>query len=589
MCIFSFLFFFFCSTLSFTQTEASKLLNDIQELGKLIDSKHVAPYRLVSKKDLQSKIDDALKVVKEFDGCNEVCYVELLKIIAALNDGHSVMQSSSRNKLFGYMPFSLKWFQDGLYLVRTTKEKEVYLGSRLETINNVPIEEVLKELRTILPHGNDSRFKKYAFDYIRMPGLLYALGITKSPKEAILQFSKNGTKSLVVYQHMEDEIYGQTTFVSYVNPEAKLPYSQKNPNDYYWFEYDNNNNIFYVQYNRIGNMKKERASAFAQRMWTQVDSLNPEKFVLDLRDNGGGQFAYSMSFIQGILDRSEINQRGRLFIVSGYNTFSAALDMVRNLEVRSEAIIIGEPPGDYAASSGDGKTFVLPNTQIKVQLSTVFHPTVFENDNRSEILLDHYLETSWKDYAKGIDPLYEYIKEYQQIEATIADSKSFQEKLGRYTYDAEKDLLLRDQQGKLFLEISKSLITPLYTTHKRKLFDTEVKGLQVKLEKNGLKLYFPDGQIQSFARKNAGKSALELIYSGQFEKAKSIYLDIIRQNPKNQFTRDGRFSNLALFAFYELRKKSREEASKIAKGILNLSIELNNGNAPQSKFALRFY
>ncbi|MEL7427701.1 MAG: hypothetical protein AAFN81_32215, partial [Bacteroidota bacterium] len=348
------------------------------------------------------------------------------------------------------------------------------------------------------------------------------------------------------------------------------------------------NRIYYFKYNRIGNMESQRASAFAAEMWAEVDSLEVDKFVLDIRNNGGGQFAYCMSFLQGILDRPEINSAGKLFVISGYDTFSAALDMLRNLEVKSEAIIIGETPGDYAASSGDPEEYVLDKSKISVELSTVFHPTIFADDMRDGIILDEIIEPSWAEYEAGRDAAYDYIVTYDKPGLMPTSVEGFESTTGTYEYDADKHLVIKAVDDALYFDISHSLISPLYPSEGR-TFTTEIQGLTVALGDGVVNVNYPDGKEESFKEIKEGNSALDDLYAGNFEAAKAIYLGIKKDNPDSQLIRDGRFSNLALFAFFELRAKDRELASSIAKGILNLGIEVNEGDAPFCEFALRFY
>lgn len=583
---FGLLFAFSFSGLS--QVSPADLIADIEQLEGLIETKHIRPYRLVSKKDFQSLMTNSKNVITSKDKCDETCYVEILKIIAALNDGHSQMKYSSREKYFGYLPITTTWFKEGLYVTRVPKEYKHILGGRLKAINGQDIDVVLNKLKEVVPHANDSRFKKYAFAYLRMPGLLFGLGITETPNEAEFMVSINGEDIQITFKNMPKEIYKKTNFIAYDDVSTKIPLYKKKGSKYYWHLYDSINRIFYFKYNRVGNMKGVRASIYAKKMWSEVDSLDVDKFVFDIRNNGGGQFAFSMSFIQGILDRPKINSNGKLFIISGYDTFSAALDILRNLEVKSNAIILGEAPGDYAASSGDPKGYKLTNSQIEIQLSSVFHPTVFKEDMRNEIILDKKIETSWIDYQLGEDAIYNYILDYKKMTPKAISVKKYKDYLGNYEYDEDKNTSIKLLDGNLYIEISKSLTSPLYY-FKDNYFTTEIQGMTVELNKKNIKINFPDGKQEKFERTENNKSGLDYLYEGNFEAAKIIYNKIKKDNSNSELIRDGRFSNLALFAFFALRNEDKKNASEIAKGILNLGIELNEGNAPFCKFSLRFY
>jgi hypothetical protein len=581
-----FLFAFPLSSLS--QVLPSDLIADIEQLEDLIETKHIRPYRLVSKKDFQSLTTNSKNVIKSKDKCDETCYVEILKVMAALNDGHSVVKPSSREKFFGYLPVTTTWFKEGLYVTRVPKEYEQILGGRLKAINGIEIDVVLNKLKGVVPHANDSRFKKFAFAYLRMPGLLFGLGITDNPNTAEFMVSIKGEDVPITFQNMSDEIYEKTKFITYDDISERLPLYRKEFSKYYWYQYDTINRIFYFKYNRIGNMEGERASVFAEKMWAKVDSLDVDKFVLDIRNNGGGQFAYSMSFTQGILDRPKINTYGKLFVVSGYDTFSAALDILRNLEVKSNAIILGEAPGDYAASSGDAKPYKLTNSEIEVQLSSRFHPTIFYGDMRKEIILDKKIENLWSDYQIGEDAIYNYIKDYKKTLSKTISVETYNDYLGSYEYDEDKNIRIKSFDDDLYIEITKSLISPLYY-YKNKCFSTQIQGMTVELNKKYIKINFPDGTNKKFKRIESNKNGLDYLYDGDFEAAKVIYNKIKKKNPNSELIGDGRFSSLALFAFFELQKEDKNYASKIAKGILNLGIELNDGDAPNCEFSLRFY
>ncbi|HAS38945.1 MAG TPA: hypothetical protein DCS93_00630 [Microscillaceae bacterium] len=574
----------------FAQAQLSKaqLLADLSQLVQLIDTKHVRPYRLVSKQDFDSVVKQAKKLIKSRQTCDETCYVAFLKVIAALNDGHSVIAYDSREKLFGYLPVTTTWFKEGLIVTRVPQLQARALGKKLVAIDGVSIETVLKKLEKVIPHGNRSRFKKFAYAYLRMPGLLFGLGITQSPQKATFTFAQGKKKFRMLFEHLPDEKYKRTKFVRVDDYLKRVPIHRQKVGDYYWYRYDAALKVFYFNYSRVGNMKNKRASAFARQMWAKVDSLEIDRFVLDMRDNGGGQFGYSMAFTQGILDRPRLNKRGKLFVIAGYNTFSAALDMLRIFEQKTQAIIVGEPPCDYAASSGDPKTYKLNNSGISVQLSSVFHPTVFKNDMRKELILDQQIASSWASYSKGRDDSYEYVLNYVQKPLLPGNAKQYQACLGRFEYDEDRHIIIRKDKGALSIEVSKTLISPLYWQKKNR-FITEIQGLRVELNDKNIKLYFPDGKKATFKRAKVQKSALEYLYEGDLAKARPLYSKLAAENPRSPKTTDGRFSNLALFAFFDLRKTDKAKAAKIAKGILNLGIELNQGQAPSCKFALRFY
>jgi hypothetical protein len=51
--------------------------------------------------------------------------------------------------------------------------------------------------------------------------------------------------------------------------------------------------------------------------------------VVDLRWNGGGNTLLAMPLLHGLIAGRTINRRGRLFVIAGRGTFSAAQNTAR--------------------------------------------------------------------------------------------------------------------------------------------------------------------------------------------------------------------------------------------------------------------
>lgn len=582
-------FIMICSIQLSAQLSPSQLASDLEQLQELIESKHSRPFGTISQEDFRAIVASSKEYVLSNSDCDETCLVELYKVIAAIHDGHSSISTRSRYSHFGYLPFTAKWFDDGLYIVEVSNEYDNVLGHKVEAIDGVKIDYVLEKLRGIVPHANESRFKKFAGSYLHLPGLLYGLGISKNPEGAVITFSRKDAQFDMEIFKMTPEVEEGVEFISFLDGKEALPLFQKNNDLYYWYEYDEVNELLYFQYNRIGNMDSEPSRQFAERLWSTVDSVNVDKFVLDIRYNGGGSFPYSLRFIQGLIERFNGIEDGKLYIITGYETFSAAILMLNQLELRSEAIIVGEPPCDHPASPGDSESYTLDFTQTIVNISSLYHPTLFEDDQRTSTLLDKEISTSWIDYSSGFDPVMSYILNHDQSKGVVAEAKEYAQSMGIYEYSLTRNMQLREVESELWLEVDHALKTPLYV-NETGVFETEIVGLFVELNDSRLILHFPDGSSKGFNRiDETSQSPIEFIYQGAFSDAEKVYLKIKRTNPNYIELQDHQMSFLASIVYFDLRNNPEVDASGIAKKILNLGIELNEGNAPFCEFSLRFY
>jgi len=212
----------FTSTLGNAQTTPSQIISDIDQLQELVESNDVHPFWITSKENFNANIAQAKDIISEKDSCDESCFIELLKFVASIKHGHSSTSGESRYELFGYLPFTAKWFDGNLHIVKTSKEYEKVLGHRVTMVNGMGIDQVLFKLRKVVPHANDSRFKKFVGSYLHLPGLLYGLEITENPHSALFTFP-NGKKSfdleiLSMSTKQEEEV----VFVSFL--EGKSTY-----------------------------------------------------------------------------------------------------------------------------------------------------------------------------------------------------------------------------------------------------------------------------------------------------------------------------------------------------------------------------
>jgi len=145
---------------------------------------------------------------------------------------------------------------------------------------------------------------------------------------------------------------------------------------------------------------------------TFVEANPVETFVLDLRFNGGGNNGLNKAVVVQLI-RSKINQRGKFFVIIGRETFSAAQNLVNQIEKYTEATLVGEPTAAHPNHYGDNRPFTLPNSKLTVRASTLWWQDLDPRDERYWTAPEIAAETSFADYRKNIDPPLEAILNYR--------------------------------------------------------------------------------------------------------------------------------------------------------------------------------
>ena len=158
----------------------------------------------------------------------------------------------------------------------------------------------------------------------------------------------------------------------------------------------------YVGYNAV----TVPTSAAAARLARLVRSPRVRRVVVDLRFNGGGDNT-TYGPLLGALDSPRVNRRGRLYLLIGRATFSAAGNFVTDVERETRAISIGEPTGGGLNIYSEATDFVLPSTGWDVRIAAGYVQRGTATDRRLTNRPDVPIALTSADFFAGRDPLLE--------------------------------------------------------------------------------------------------------------------------------------------------------------------------------------
>ena len=130
--------------------------------------------------------------------------------------------------------------------------------------------------------------------------------------------------------------------------------------------------------------------------------------MIDLRQNGGGDFFEGREhLIEPIKKRPAINQEGRLFVVIGRATFSAAMVNAIDFRKDTNAILVGEPIGERPNSYSENDEMTLPNSRLVVSYSTRYYK--FLDEDVPAVEPDVRIDPTWADFRAGRDAVMDWI------------------------------------------------------------------------------------------------------------------------------------------------------------------------------------
>jgi hypothetical protein len=156
---------------------------------------------------------------------------------------------------------------------------------------------------------------------------------------------------------------------------ADLPLHLRGRRAYWWTVLPKDSTVYFFFNNVVAKssfsqytLMEELAQAPAH-----VDSAPgaTSRFILDMRYNSGGDGTLTPAIVNEFVKRdASIGRRGRLFVITGRKTFSAAAGTVIDLLHHTSAILVGEPMGVPFNSSGDAAHSTLQNHHVDLMIST---------------------------------------------------------------------------------------------------------------------------------------------------------------------------------------------------------------------------
>ncbi len=396
---------------------------DLRYFAEELPKRHKNLFHTMTREQFQAavkKLDNEIPTLK-----NEDILIGFMRIIAMVGDGHTSIQEQSFFN-FGIYPIQYRIYRDGVYVQSAPAEYNDILGGKVVKIGNVPIETGLKRINDISwgdRHNEQSKKVETAF-LLSNPKVLQGLKIADSDERVSLTAEVNGQQRTVEVKAVKDVLnFFRTAHLGDANRAAKnpVPLYLKDHHNPYWFEYLKESRIMYVQFNEVLNKPDESVTVFFKRVFDQVENNPVDKFVLDVRMNTGGNNVLNKPIIIGLI-RSKLNEQGKLFVIIGRQTFSAAQNLVNEIEKYTNVILVGEPTGSSPSHYGDPVIMTLPNSKLPFRVSTLFHQNI-SNDNRLFTTPDIFAELTPEDFRNNIDPALRAITNYVPGQ-TFKDLKS---------------------------------------------------------------------------------------------------------------------------------------------------------------------
>ena len=390
----------FASLISHSQSLTSaQWQEDVKYFKEQLVKRHMNAFHHVSQEEFNKDADQLYSDVPSLKDYQII--VRMMQMTSKVGDGHTGVHLPTTFKRY---PIRVNWFGDELYVIAAKPKYKEAVGAKVIRIGEFSIDAVNTKLATVMSQDENLWYTmSTGAAFVIVPEILVTLGIVPDYDHASFTVLDANNKEITL--DIVPEVIDQNAQLIPVN-DGQPPLFRQKLNDPFWFTYLSDINAVYVNFKKYDDLASN-----SDKLFKFIEQNKATRLIVDLRFNGGGDFLKGRrQIISKIKEHSTINQKGNLFVITGRRTFSAA--MVNSIDFKKEtnAIIIGEPPGEVPNSYSENDEMTLPNSKLVVSYSTRYYKFLDQDVRAFEP--DVRMDPAWKDYKEGRDTVMDWIVNY---------------------------------------------------------------------------------------------------------------------------------------------------------------------------------
>ena len=391
-----YLLFFLCWVNCHGQQAFTKeaLVNDLDEYRDCMVVNDIDPFEKISKQDFITGIQNIKERAPSLN--EDELLVAVMQLNARLADEHSILNGFN----FAVLPFRFYWFKEGWYIISTDNENGAYLNARLLAVNNIPVNEVIEKIKTILPSTSDGYIKYSAPKLMVQNRILHGLDICDNIKSVTLKLLTEKGETI---NKKFDFTPGAADLSNDTRSKSFLRFSKKS---HYWFTYVDSAKAMYFNYTSCF---PDPVYPFAQLVidfFKEAEQKNPEKIIIDLRQNDGGVRSAIKPFIFALY-KSKYNKPNTIFVLTGRKTFSAGMNNIFDIGRVVPITTVGEQTGASINHLGQPQVLTLQNSGLQISYST--NHIVNKPNATGPAVPDVLITETFGDFMAGKDAALNYV------------------------------------------------------------------------------------------------------------------------------------------------------------------------------------
>jgi hypothetical protein len=330
---------------------------------------------------------------------NDEIFIGLERLAEGVGDGHTVIISPPDSPR---LPIQIGRFgpegRPELRIVGAGPGLERALGARIVRIGGLPVAEAWRRVLQITPQDELPALREgNAVTYLTRGLMLHGLGIAPERTHALFTLRDEAGRVFKL------DIAAAPVGLQLQRAAPATGLAQQNPGKAFWCQDLAEAHALYCAFNGYQDLGRGSLEMFAA-----IEKTHPGKLIIDMRDNGGGDNTLGYGFIVAPLKgRADLNQKGRLYVLVGALTFSAAMNNAAQFQDQTQAILVGQQIGEKPNSYQEPRQFRLPNSHLIVRASSLYYR--FRETGPNAVTPDKTIVPTWADAKAGRDPVLDWV------------------------------------------------------------------------------------------------------------------------------------------------------------------------------------
>lgn len=293
--------------------------------------------------------------------------LDLMRLTALAKDSHTSISVGNAADFRAY-PFAMirrgTGYGETWYLSAVPAEDEDLLCQEVVKLAGKSVREVIDAFGTLFPSDNPVHLRRSFRQACNVADIYEYLGLVETGKPLVVGLKNGKTLSL---EPMDREKMDKLEAVRISDKIKGQPETAAQNVNY--FSKPLSEDVYYIQYNVCQEDEDLPMEDFAAQVAKDLEEGGYWRILLDLRYNGGGSDGVIWPLFEVL--RRAMDDDHELVGLIGEGTFSSAL--INAVEIQEMGgKLAGEPTGGSVCHFGAVKTFQLPNSKVRGQVSSKY-------------------------------------------------------------------------------------------------------------------------------------------------------------------------------------------------------------------------